>query len=77
MLKYLTVNRSGLLLPGSVAVIRQSLYPCHVGIFAEKDGRTTLIHAHMPRHCVVEEAWEPTERFSLIMSLDYPERSST
>lgn len=70
--KYLTPNRSGLILPGSVGLIRQSRYPCHAGIFSEKDGETYFIHAFLPRHKVVEERFIQAPDFGLVAVLDYP-----
>lgn len=41
--------------PGSIAMFRESKFPTHTGIFAERDGQLTLIHAYMPYGKVVEE----------------------
>lgn len=40
---------------GSIAVFRQNVMPCHTGIFAEKDGVLTIIHADAAQGKVVEE----------------------
>lgn len=41
--------------PGSIAMFREARFPTHTGIFAEQDGRLTLIHAYAPYGKVVEE----------------------
>ena len=72
MLKFLPINRTGLLAPGSIAVIRESRFPCHVGIFADRNGERTLIHAYLRRGQIVEERWTPSQEFGLVMVLDFP-----
>ncbi len=43
---------------GCVGVFRQSVYPCHIGIFGQDDkGHLTLINARADRGKVVEEVW--------------------
>lgn len=42
-------------LPGGVAIFRQALQPCHVGIFAGTADDLTLIHGYAPYGAVKEE----------------------
>jgi cell wall-associated NlpC family hydrolase len=42
-------------LPGTIGIFRQSNFPCHTGIFAEKNGVVTLIHAYAGAGKVIEE----------------------
>jgi hypothetical protein len=42
-------------MPGSIAVFRQEVMPCHTGIFAEKNGILTIIHADATQGKVLEE----------------------
>ena len=44
--------------PGDVLLFRDSAFPCHVTILAERGGVPTLIHAHAQRRRVVEEPLE-------------------
>lgn len=61
---------------GMVGVFRQSIYPCHVGIFAsdEKTGVVTLINSRVDRRRVVEEPYVgiALQEFKLIELLGYP-----
>jgi hypothetical protein len=41
--------------PGSIGLFREARFPTHTGIFAERDGVLTLIHAYMPYGRVLEE----------------------
>ena len=41
--------------PGRIAVFRQSKFPCHTGIFSEKDGVLHLIHSYIGTGKVIEE----------------------
>lgn len=41
--------------PGLIGLFRETRFPTHCGIFGERDGQLTLIHAHMPYGKVVEE----------------------
>lgn len=41
--------------PGDVMLFRDKQYPCHSTILGEKDGCTTIIHAHALRRKVVED----------------------
>lgn len=41
--------------PGSIGMFREARFPTHTGIFAERDGQLTLIHAYMPYGRVLEE----------------------
>jgi len=41
--------------PGHFGVFRDGTQPCHAGIFAEKNGVTTLIHAYAGTGIVMEE----------------------
>jgi cell wall-associated NlpC family hydrolase len=41
--------------PGNIGIFRGGNQPCHVGIFAEKHGAVTLIHAYAPLGVVLEE----------------------
>lgn len=41
--------------PGLIGLFRETRFPTHCGIFAERDGQLTLIHAYMPYGKVVEE----------------------
>jgi len=41
--------------PGAIGIFRGGTQPCHVGIFAEKDGIVTLIHAYAGLGVVMEE----------------------
>lgn len=41
--------------PGTFGVFRDGNQPCHVGIFAERDGNLTLIHAYAGTGKVMEE----------------------
>lgn len=49
--------------PGSIAIFRQSIMPCHTGIFAELNGVLTIIHADATVGKVHEEPfihdWPP------------------
>jgi hypothetical protein len=40
--------------PGSIGLLRDTNFPTHTGIFGEKEGQLTLIHAYAPYHKVVE-----------------------
>lgn len=44
--------------PGTVAIFKESLFPCHVGFFSEKHGVTHIIHSYAPAGKVVEEPFE-------------------
>ena len=60
---------------GMVGVFRQSIYPCHIGIFANDDkGRLTVINARADRHRVVEEIYKegPPPDFWLVELLSFP-----
>lgn len=72
LLKHMKPNLTNTLPIGSVGLIRQSRYPCHIGIFSEIYGRKHFIQAHEQRNAVVEEDWLPHPRFGLIMVLDIP-----
>lgn len=72
LLKHMTPNLTNTLPIGSVGLIRQSRYPCHIGIFSEIHGRKHFIQANELRREVVEEAWMPHPKFGLIMVLDIP-----
>ena len=41
--------------PGTFGIFRDGTQPCHVGIFAERDGHLTLIHAYSALGKVLEE----------------------
>lgn len=41
--------------PGDMAVFRQDMFPCHVGIFAMKNDTMTIIHAYANAGKVIEE----------------------
>ena len=41
--------------PGDVLLFRDSAYPCHSAIVAERGSKPTIIHAYAPRHKVVED----------------------
>ncbi len=45
-------------LPGYMGIFRDGSQPCHVGIFAERHGRTSLIHAYAGTGKVMEEPFE-------------------
>jgi len=40
---------------GDVILFRDSAYPCHVAMVAEKNGALYIIHAHAERRVVLEE----------------------
>ena len=42
-------------MPGTIAIFRQSQFPCHTGFFAEQDGKLTLIHSYMTYARVLEQ----------------------
>lgn len=44
--------------PADVGIFRDSAYPCHVGIFSEKNGMLHVIHGHAKRGKVIEEPYE-------------------
>lgn len=41
--------------PGAFGIFRDGTQPCHVGIFGERDGHLTLIHAYAGTGKVMEE----------------------
>lgn len=41
--------------PGMVGIFRAGPQPCHIGIFAEKYGQLSLIHAYAGQRVVMEE----------------------
>lgn len=41
--------------PGTFGIFRDGTQPCHVGIFGERDGQLTLIHAYSALGKVLEE----------------------
>ncbi|UIS25217.1 cell wall peptidase NlpC/P60 family [Erythrobacter phage vB_EliS-L02] len=43
------------IIPGHFGVFRDGTQPCHAGIFAERDGKPTLIHAYAGTGKVMEE----------------------
>lgn len=43
--------------PGYFGIFRDGNQPCHVGVFGERDGRTTLIHAYVGTGKVIEEPY--------------------
>ena len=44
--------------PGMVAIFKQARYPCHLGWFAERDGKLTVIHSFAGFRQVVEEPFD-------------------
>lgn len=56
---------------GMVGVFRQSVYPCHIGIFAVTDGILTLINSRADRRKVVEEIYSDGD-FYLVELLSFP-----
>jgi hypothetical protein len=56
---------------GMIGVFRQVVYPCHVGIFSEKNGVIQIINSRADRRKVVEEPYEGSG-FELIELLAYP-----
>jgi len=56
--KYLTPAPAGDTSEGTVGIFRQSRFPCHVGIFSEKNGYVTLINARADHGLVVEELFQ-------------------
>ena len=71
-LKQAPINKTRLLLPGSIAMIRGAERAAHCGIFAEKDGRKSLIHSSNQTMQVEEVFWEPGPRSQLVFVLDFP-----
>lgn len=60
---------------GLVGVCRQSIYPCHIGIFATDKGCLTFINARADRGEVVEEEFKGGTTlidFKLIQLLAFP-----
>ena len=43
--------------PGSIALFKQALYPCHCGILVPQPGRITIIHSLLKKRGVVEETF--------------------
>lgn len=41
-----------------MAVFRQDMFPCHVGIFAKKNDMMTIIHAYANAGKVIEEPFD-------------------
>ena len=59
--------------PGTVGVFKQSHFPCHVGIFSEKNGICHLINSRVDRGTVVEEHYIPDfDTFRLVERLAFP-----
>lgn len=57
---------------GLIGVFRQSVYPCHIGIFAKNsEGALTLINAHARRRKVVEDVFDPKD-MPLVELLSFP-----
>jgi hypothetical protein len=48
--------------PGLIGVFAEKVFPCHVGIFAEKQGHLTLISSRADRRAVVEEYYTDNDR---------------
>lgn len=44
--------------PGTIALFRDLQFPTHCGFFAERDGKLTVIHAHVAHRKVIEEPFE-------------------
>lgn len=42
-------------LPGDLMLFREQRFPCHVAILSDRDGQSTIIHAHATRRMVLEE----------------------
>lgn len=58
---------------GSIAVFRQSAYPCHCGIFSIKHDVLHVIHSVVSHRKVVEEPLEQVESMmTLTAVLEYP-----
>lgn len=70
LLKYLTIVPGAVYQDGSIGVFRQYRYPMHVGIFATRDGRRTLIHSSRTAGGVVEVGFVSPQ--NIVMVLDFP-----
>lgn len=57
--KMLTLIPKQDILPGTVGIFREGSYPCHVGIFSEKDGHIHIIHSLLKRRQTVEDPYVP------------------
>lgn len=58
---------------GRIAILRQSVYPMHTGIFAkDKQGKFTIINANMKARRVVEQNFDFYWKDKLLVTRDYP-----
>lgn len=58
--------------PGDFVILKDSLYPCHCGVLAERDGRPTLIHAYAPQKKVIEEDYNEGYRVMALAAFKFP-----
>jgi hypothetical protein len=57
----------------TIGVFREARFPCHVGIFSERDGVETLINSRANRRRVVEEAFATqSDPLQLVEILAFP-----
>lgn len=47
------------IIPGTIGIFREGVYPCHIGIFSEKQGAPHIIHSLIKRRKTVEEYFVP------------------
>lgn len=58
---------------GNIGIFRQVQFPCHIGIFTEKDGLPHIINSRADRGRVVEETFKDGEHgLNLIQVLGFP-----
>jgi len=55
--KMLTKSFKNEIIPGQVGIFREGAYPCHVGIFSEKDSHLHIIHSLIKRRKTIEEPY--------------------
>jgi hypothetical protein len=55
--------------PGTLGLFAMKRLPFHIGIFAEKHGELSFIHALAPRRKVVEEIYHPDHFQGRLISL--------
>lgn len=72
MKAHFTVASPVKLKPGMLIVFQDSSRPCHVGIYAERDGQPRIIHATADRRVTIEEPYDRHLSSRFRMALDFP-----
>lgn len=72
MKQHFTIADPRHLKPGMLIVFHDNARPCHVGIYAMRDGRPTIIHATADKRYTIEEAYDRHLSSRFRMALDFP-----